>query len=63
VYDIWIDPATGDHVKRRPWLKKLPKKDKFTCPIHDNKPQHCRDYPKSRRHAQKTGCKGFERHL
>jgi hypothetical protein len=24
------------------------------------KPEHCRAYPKSRQHARKTGCKGFD---
>jgi hypothetical protein len=24
------------------------------------KPEHCRAYPKSRKHARKTGCKGFD---
>jgi len=41
-------------------LKNLPKQDKYICRIHDVKPEHCRNYPKSRKHAQKTGCKGFE---
>ena len=26
VYDIWINPRTGDDVWRCPWLRKLPKK-------------------------------------
>ena len=31
-YDIWINPATGDDVARCPWLRKLPGKNKYTCP-------------------------------
>jgi Fe-S-cluster containining protein len=60
VYDIWINPVTGDDVKRCPWLRKLPNQDKYICRIHDLKPEHCRNYPRSRKHALKTGCKGFE---
>ncbi len=60
VYDIWISPTTGDDVPRCPWLRKLPKKNKYICRIHDVKPVHCREYPRSRKHAEKTGCRGFE---
>jgi Fe-S-cluster containining protein len=57
--DIWISPNTGDAVSRCPWLRKLPRQDKYKCRIHDTKPAHCRDYPKSKKHALTTGCKGF----
>ena len=60
VYDIWINPVTGDDVQRCPWLRKLPNKDKYTCRIHDLKPEHCRAYPRTRKHALKTECKGFD---
>jgi len=60
IYDIWISPVTHDDVKRCPWLRKLPNQDKYICRIHDVKPEHCRAYPRSRKHAMKTGCKGFE---
>lgn len=60
IHDIWISPKTGDDVERCPWLRKLPKQDKYICRIHDVKPEHCRNYPKSREHAEKTGCRGFE---
>jgi hypothetical protein len=59
VFDIWISPVTGDDIKRCPWLRKLPNQDKYISRIHDDKPQHCREYPRSRRHAKKTGCRGF----
>ena len=61
VYDIWISPITRDDVPRCPWLRKLPKRNKYICRIHDVKPVHCREYPRSRKHAEKTGCKGFEK--
>lgn len=60
VYDIWISPKTGEDVERCPWLRKLPNKNKYICHIHDVKPKHCREYPRSKKHAEKTGCKGFE---
>jgi len=61
VWDIWISHVTGDDVKRCPWLMKLPNQDKYICRIHDVKQEHCRNYPKSRKHALKTGCRGFEK--
>jgi Fe-S-cluster containining protein len=60
VYDIWISPRTGDDVSRCPWLRKLPKKNKYICRIHEVKPRVCREYPKTEEHARKTGCKGFD---
>jgi Fe-S-cluster containining protein len=60
VYDIWFNPKTGEEVERCPWLRKLPKINKYVCRIHHVKPRHCREYPKSRKHAEKTGCKGFD---
>ncbi|WP_319575168.1 YkgJ family cysteine cluster protein [uncultured Desulfobacter sp.] len=57
--DVWISPKTHDSVDRCPWLRKLPGKDKYTCRIHETKPIHCRDFPKSKRHALDSGCRGF----
>jgi Fe-S-cluster containining protein len=58
--DIWFSPNTGNEVSRCPWLRKLPRQDKYKCRIHDTKPAHCGNYPKSKKHALTTGCKGFE---
>ena len=60
VYDIWISPKTGEDVPRCPWLRKLPKSNKYSCRIHKVKPRVCREYPKTEKHAKETGCKGFE---
>jgi Fe-S-cluster containining protein len=57
--DIWVNPKTGESVSRCPWLRKLPKKDKYICKIHETKPKHCHKFPKSKRHAIDNGCKGF----
>ncbi len=59
VYDLWIDPETGDDVSRCPWLEKAPGTNLYVCRIHDLKPDHCRAYPTSRRHADETGCPGY----
>jgi Fe-S-cluster containining protein len=58
VFDIWINPQTGEDVQRCPWLRKLPNKEKHICRIHDVKPEHCKAYPRSKDHALRTGCKG-----
>ncbi len=57
--EIWISPKTGEYVNRCPWLRKLPKQNKYICRIHETKPEKCRDFPKSKRHALDNGCKGF----
>ncbi|MBI5446724.1 MAG: YkgJ family cysteine cluster protein [Deltaproteobacteria bacterium] len=58
--DLWIDPATGDEATRCPWLRKVPREHRYRCRIHDTKPRHCREYPKSKKHALMTGCPGFQ---
>jgi len=60
VTDLWISPRTSADVMRCPWLRKISGKEKYRCRIHDTKPRHCRDYPKSKKHALMTGCKGFD---
>ena len=60
INDIWFNPRTREEVRRCPWLRKLPGKDKYICRIQDLKPKHCREYPVSKKHAQLTGCKGFK---
>jgi Fe-S-cluster containining protein len=57
--EIWISPKTGEYVNRCPWLRKLPKQNKYICRIHETKPEKCRKFPKSKRHALDNGCKGF----
>ena len=57
--DLWISPKTGEEVYQCPWLRKRPLKDTYKCRIHETKPEHCRSYPKSKKHALTTGCKRF----
>lgn len=59
IYDIWVSPRTGDDVSRCPWLRKLPRQEKYICRIQNMKPEVCRNYPLSKNHAEKTGCMGF----
>jgi len=43
--DLWISPVTGKELKRCPWLRKLPRQEKYRCRIHAVRPEVCRDYP------------------
>lgn len=61
--DIWISPRTNEYVERCPWLRKVPRENRYTCRIYDLRPKHCREYPDSREHAEETDCKGFKRCL
>ena len=63
VYDIWIHPQTGEEVRRCPWLRKLPRQEKFICRIQDLKPEVCRNYPVSQEHGEMTGCKGMQERI
>ncbi len=57
--EIWISPKTGEYVNRCQWLRKLPKQNKYICRIHETKPEHCRNFPKSKRHTLDYVCEGF----
>ncbi len=59
-YAIWIEPGTRKYAPVCPWLKKIPGTDRWECIIHDLKPEVCREYPATRKHAQMTGCKAFK---
>lgn len=59
IYDVWFDPDTGEEFDQCPWLEKIPGTERYLCLIHDVKPRHCREYPKSRQHAKDTGCPGL----
>lgn len=58
-YQIWVEPKTNRFAATCPWLKKIPDKNMTVCEIQDLKPEICRQYPGSRKHGLKTGCKGF----
>ncbi len=59
-YRIWIDPATGKPAESCPFIAQLSGKDTFCCTIQASKPMVCREYPFTKKHAQHTGCLGFD---
>lgn len=42
---IWTSPVTGKQMPRCPWLRKLPKQNKYICRIYYDRPDECRHYP------------------
>ncbi|MBW2145197.1 MAG: YkgJ family cysteine cluster protein [Deltaproteobacteria bacterium] len=58
-YRIWMIPGTRQLAKRCPFLYKEPSENRWICRIHDAKPDICRQYPVTRKHALMTGCPGF----
>jgi len=59
-YRIWIDPQTGEPAESCPFIAQQPGKATFYCTIQAVKPLVCREYPFTKKHAQHTGCRGFE---
>ena len=57
---IWVEPGTRTYVKGCPWLRKTPDRNRYECGIHEVRPAICRQYPGTRKHAEMTGCIGFE---
>ncbi len=60
-YRIWVVPGTHQLADKCPFLKKDPTANRWICDIHTVKPQICRNYPVSRKHAAMTGCPGFNK--
>ena len=58
-YKIWKEPGSNRLYPKCPWLIPSHFKDRFACQIHDVKPDYCRQYPLTRKHAMMTGCKGI----
>jgi len=58
---IWIDPATGEHFARCPWLQKSPDGKKFICDIYDDRPEDCRFYPVNITDMIRDDCEMLER--
>jgi Fe-S-cluster containining protein len=57
---MWEKPGIAKAPTPCPWLHKIPTQNRWACRIHDVRPEICRQYPGSRKHAQMTGCPGFE---
>ena len=43
--ELWVSPVTGLKMRRCPWLRKLPRQDKYNCRIHRFRPEVCRNFP------------------
>jgi Fe-S-cluster containining protein len=60
---IWVNPGTRHFAEVCPWLSHAGSRknaDRWICQIHEVKPDICRQYPGTRKHALMTGCKGFD---
>ena len=40
-----MSPDTGKQIKLCPWLRKLPKQNKYICDIYYDRPDDCKYYP------------------
>jgi len=41
---LWVHPDTGVEKKRCPFVRKIPRTNKYNCRIYDTRPQVCHDY-------------------
>ena len=60
VYRMWVNPDTLRFVEICPFIEERSPENRWVCTIHNTKPEICRHYPVSRKHALMTGCLGFE---
>jgi len=61
VYRMWQRPGCAETGSACPWLYKIPSQNRWECQIHEVRPDICRQYPGSVKHAEMTGCPGFRR--
>ena len=54
-------PVTGDDVERCPWVLDKIEGKGHLCGIDSIKPDHCRAYPEHQKHAESTGCRGYDK--
>ncbi|MBI5062553.1 MAG: YkgJ family cysteine cluster protein [Desulfatitalea sp.] len=59
-YRIWMTPGTNRFAPACPFLKRGSSNHRWVCAIQEIKPNFCRHYPLSRKHASMTGCPGFD---
>lgn len=57
---IWIDPDTGQHVSRCPWLTPAPDGRRKLCAIYAVRPEDCRLYPSNVKEMQLDECEMLE---
>lgn len=61
--DLWFHPETVEELGRCPFLRKVPKMDKYRCMIYELRPEICRGYPgqcPERRYGAMKGLKRLE---
>ncbi len=59
-FRIWVPPGRVSAAAVCPWLRRVgSEEEQWQCAIHDVKPEICRQYPGTRKHALMTGCPGF----
>lgn len=59
-FSIWVVPGTLTFAAQCPWLRKTDIEGLWRCDIHDVKPEICRQYPGTRKHARMTECSAFQ---
>ncbi len=59
---IWVSPVTGKTMERCPWLRKLPRQNKYICRIYYNRPDDCKHYPVDIEQMVKDDCEMLEAH-
>jgi Fe-S-cluster containining protein len=57
---IWMDPLTGEQLKRCPWLRELAEPGKYGCEIYHDRPEDCRHYPVTIDQMIKDECEMLE---
>ena len=62
---IWVNPETGESLKRCPWLQQLPAESvdapvRYGCQIYHDRPEDCRHYPSSVGEMVRDGCEMIE---
>ncbi|UIJ36859.1 YkgJ family cysteine cluster protein [Desulfobaculum bizertense] len=55
---LWVNPKTGLPAETCPWIEERADGG-FSCGIHYIKPDVCREYPGSIKHAALTGCVSY----
>ena len=58
--DLWFSPRTGEETNRCPWLRKVPRRSRYTCRIYHCRPDACRGYPVSLSQAYEDRCEMLE---
>ena len=60
-YRIWVAPGETEPIAECPFLQSEAGTGRYFCGIHAVKPEICRQYPFTRKHARMTGCPGFNK--